>query len=232
MKPSEDPWAAPASPGQPEPPAPPPTPAAGHTGEEPGPWARSSAPDDLGPGGHAPADAATGATCYLLHFDHPYVSANGKGMARHYSGWAASSGSLESRLADHEHGRGARLLQVVKAAGITWKLARTWPGGRDRERQLKNQGGASRRCPECGVNPRSNPAERKDGTSMKEPQDHEPAATPQTSAPGDGIQAWASLQLKDGIQRLAAIPADPGQTGAGRGDPQGRDLEPDLEVEP
>jgi len=67
---------------------------------------------------------------------------------------------------------------------------------------------------------------------MKEPQDHEPAATPQTSAPTDGIQAWASLQLKDGIQRLAAIPADPGQTGARRGDPQSRDLEPDLEAEP
>jgi len=67
---------------------------------------------------------------------------------------------------------------------------------------------------------------------MKEPQDHEPAATPQTSASRDGIQAWATLQLKDGIQRLAAIPADPGQTGAGRGDPQSRDLEPDLEAEP
>jgi len=100
------------------------------------------------------------------------------------------------------------------------------------ESQRRPPGGASRRCPECGVNPRSNPAERKDGTSMEEPQDHEPAATPETSAPGDGIQAWASLQLKDGIQRLAAIPADPGQTGARRGDPQGRDLEPDLEAEP
>jgi hypothetical protein len=64
---------------------------------------------------------------------------------------------------------------------------------------------------------------------MKEPQDHEPAATPQ---PGDGIQAWASLHLKDGIQRLAAIPADPGQTGAGQEAPQSRDLEPDLEAEP
>jgi hypothetical protein len=67
---------------------------------------------------------------------------------------------------------------------------------------------------------------------MKEPQDHGPAATPQASAPGDGIQAWVSLRLTDGIQRLAAIPADPGQTGAGREDPQGRDLEPDLEAEP
>ena len=67
---------------------------------------------------------------------------------------------------------------------------------------------------------------------MKEPQDHEPAATSQTSAPGDGIQAWATLQLQNGIQRLAAIPADPGHTGARRADPQSRDLEPDLEAEP
>jgi hypothetical protein len=28
-------------------------------------------------------------------------------------------------------------------------LARTWPGGRKRERQLKTQGGASRQCPIC-----------------------------------------------------------------------------------
>jgi hypothetical protein len=232
MNPSDDPRAEHSRSRQPQPPTPPSALPATHMGGEPGPWASTSMPDDPGAGAHKPDHLAGSGTCYLLHFERPYVSANGKGVARHYSGWAASSRSLESRLAHHEHGRGARLLQVVKAAGIRWKLARTWPGGRDRERQLKNQGGASRRCPECGVNPRSNPAERKDGTSMKEPQDHEPAATPQTSAPGDGIQAWASLQLKDGIQRLAAIPADPGQTGAGREDPQSRDLEPDLEAEP
>jgi hypothetical protein len=32
-------------------------------------------------------------------------------------------------------------------------LARTWPGGRDHERELKVMGGASRRCPDCGVRP-------------------------------------------------------------------------------
>jgi hypothetical protein len=232
MNPSDDPGLNTADPGSPSLPR-------RHLPGRPPTWvgnpARGPAPacrTTREPVPHKPDHSAGSGTCYLLHFDRPYVSANGKAVARHYSGWAASSRSLESRLADHQHGRGARLLQVVKAAGIRWKLARTWPGGRDRERQLKYQGGASRRCPECGVNPRSNPAERKDGTSMKEPQDHEPAAPPQTSAPAGGIQAWASLQLKDGIQRLAAIPADPEQTGAGREDPQGRDLEPDLEAEP
>jgi len=84
-------------------------------------------------------------TVYLLHFDRPYAH------ARHYLGWAAD---LDARLAEHAAGRGARLLAVVRAAGIGWTLARTWPGGRSRERALKRQGGASRRCPACGVRPR------------------------------------------------------------------------------
>jgi hypothetical protein len=232
MSPSDDPRAEHSRSRQPQPPTPPSARPATHMGGEPGPWASTSMPGDPGAGAHKPDHSAGSGTCYLLHFDHPYISANGKGVARHYSGWAASSRSLKSRLADHEHGRGARLLQVVKAAGIRWKLARTWPSGRDPERQLKTRAERPGAAPECDVNPRSNPAERKDGTSMKEPQDHEPAATPQTSAPGDGIQAWASLQLTDGIQRLAAIPADPGQTSARPEDPQSRDLEPDLEAEP
>jgi predicted GIY-YIG superfamily endonuclease len=91
------------------------------------------------------ADAiAAGGTVYLLHFDRPYRH------AAHYTGWTTN---LLDRLADHETGHGARLLAVVKAAGITWTLARTWPGPRSRERALKRQGGASRRCPLCGVKP-------------------------------------------------------------------------------
>ena len=84
-------------------------------------------------------------TIYLLHFDRPYRH------ARHYLGWTSD---LEARLAEHEAGRGARLLAVIRQAGIGWQLARTWEGSRSRERQLKQQGGASRRCPFCGVTPR------------------------------------------------------------------------------
>jgi predicted GIY-YIG superfamily endonuclease len=88
--------------------------------------------------------ARTG-TVYLLHFDRPYRHAG------HYCGFAAN---LAARLAEHDAGHGARLLAVVKAAGIGWTLARTWPGTRHTERALKRQGGAARRCPLCGITPR------------------------------------------------------------------------------
>ena len=83
---------------------------------------------------------APGGVVYLVHFSEPYRH------ARHYTGWTAG---LESRLAEHHAGRGARLLQVTTQAGIEWTLARTWQGTRERERQLKRQGGASRRRPIC-----------------------------------------------------------------------------------
>jgi len=82
-------------------------------------------------------------TVYLLHFDQRYEHAG------HYTGFAEGSGLL-NRLGEHATGRGARLVEVITQAGITFRLARTWPGvTRARERQLKQQGGASRRCPIC-----------------------------------------------------------------------------------
>ena len=79
-------------------------------------------------------------TVYVLHFDRPYQH------AKHSLG---SCQDLERRLTQHGKGRGARLLEVVHALGIGWQLARTWCGGKHRERQLKKQGGASRLCPIC-----------------------------------------------------------------------------------
>jgi hypothetical protein len=47
------------------------------------------------------------------------------------------------------HGPG-RLVQVALAAGLTFELAYVeFPATRGRERRLKNQGGAARRCPLC-----------------------------------------------------------------------------------
>jgi predicted GIY-YIG superfamily endonuclease len=90
---------------------------------------------------------ARGGTVYLLHFDRPYRH------AAHYTGWTTN---LAHRLDEHETGHGARLLAVIKAAGIGWQLARIWPGTRTTERALKRQGGASRRCPICVLSRRTN----------------------------------------------------------------------------
>lgn len=77
---------------------------------------------------------------YLIHFSEPYKH------AQHYLGYTAN---LDRRLAEHRHGHGARLLEVIDGAGIPWTLARTWDGGRDLERRLKNRHGARQLCPIC-----------------------------------------------------------------------------------
>ena len=94
-----------------------------------------------------------GGTVYILHLDPPYKH------ARHYTG-SAEPGNLQSRLAAHAAGTGARLMQVVKEAGGTFRLARTWPGGRARERELKDRHDAPRLCPICTEHPK--PAQDKD----------------------------------------------------------------------
>ena len=80
-------------------------------------------------------------TIYLLHFERPYQH------ARHYLGFTTQE--LEERIREHMCGRGARLMEVIVAAGISFNLARTWKGSRVLERRLKNSGGAARLCPTC-----------------------------------------------------------------------------------
>ena len=77
---------------------------------------------------------------YLIHFDTPYKH------ARHYLG---STHDLEARLERHRQGGGARLIEVIAEHGITWRLARTWEGGRELERRLKNRHNSPRLCPLC-----------------------------------------------------------------------------------
>ena len=101
---------------------------------------------------------------YLLCFDDWYVPYPGAPLyccAKHYTGFAPGGPrALARRLTQHGTARGAKLMLAVRKAGITWHLARTWPGDRARERQLKRQGGAARRCPLCGVVPRRGPLPR------------------------------------------------------------------------
>jgi len=96
---------------------------------------------------------------YLLCFRDPTtghhrpLQGNGcRGQyAGHYWGW---TDDLIRRI-NHEHRnprwRGAgRLVQVALAAGLTFELAwLEYPATRGRERRLKNQGSAYRRCPLC-----------------------------------------------------------------------------------
>jgi predicted GIY-YIG superfamily endonuclease len=77
---------------------------------------------------------------YTLHLWPPL------GHAKHYTG---STGNLRQRLVDHALGRAARLTQVQAERGGSWVVAQTEPGGKARERQLKNWGGATRRCQVC-----------------------------------------------------------------------------------
>jgi predicted GIY-YIG superfamily endonuclease len=79
-------------------------------------------------------------TIYLLHFSEPYKH------ARHYVGFTTN---LEQRLDEHSKGHGARLLQVIIEAGLTFSLTRTWQGTRKDERRIKNRKEAPRLCPIC-----------------------------------------------------------------------------------
>ena len=83
--------------------------------------------------------AATGFV-YTLHLRRPLAH------AAHYTGWARD---LDRRLDHHRNGTGARMLQVARERGIDWTVVTVEPGDKKRERQLKKQGGASRRCPIC-----------------------------------------------------------------------------------
>jgi hypothetical protein len=95
---------------------------------------------------------------YLLCFRDPTTGQHrplqGQGCrgqyAGHYWGW---TDDLLRRNNQHRNPRwrgAGRLVQVALAAGLTFDLAwLEYPATRGRERRLKNQGSAYRRCPLC-----------------------------------------------------------------------------------
>lgn len=87
---------------------------------------------------------------YLLHFTTPV------GHARHYLGSAAC---VETRLKEHRAGQGARLTQVAVIRGAELLLVRTWKGGRNKERAIKDSyhHAFTALCPICNPGAGSNP---------------------------------------------------------------------------
>jgi hypothetical protein len=95
---------------------------------------------------------------YLLCFRDPttgqHAPLRGKGCrgqyAGHYWGW---TDDLIRRINQHRNPRwrgAGRLVQVALEAGLSFELAWCeYPATRGRERRLKNQGSAYRRCPLC-----------------------------------------------------------------------------------
>ncbi len=80
---------------------------------------------------------------YLLHLNKPYRH------AKHYIGYVEKEKDLQKRLDRHRSGKGARLLQVVLAAGIDFEVSRIW---HDKDRAFERsqkQRGHSRKCPIC-----------------------------------------------------------------------------------
>ena len=63
---------------------------------------------------------------YLLHFDQPIGNlANPRAQAQHYLGHADR---LDRRALQHLTGRGAKITQALHRQGISFVIARTWPG--------------------------------------------------------------------------------------------------------
>ena len=140
----------------------------------------------------------------------PYPGAPRRDCAGHYVGWARN---VKRRLAEHEAGRGARLLAVVRQAGIGWTLARMWPGSRARERQIKRQGGHARQCPLCGVRPRALPRNRDGSLSRSRTTEEQKAAA--------GVMTAAQLAGHTALRRglITGKPARPADRGPLLDDP-------------
>ena len=83
---------------------------------------------------------------YLICFDRPLKH------ARHYLGFSKSDKTLPKRIEHHRKGSGARLMAAVAAAGIDFRVVRTWDDGdRNEERRLKNRHNGPKLCPHCAA---------------------------------------------------------------------------------
>ena len=80
---------------------------------------------------------------YLIHLDRPFQE-----KVSHYIGY--TDREVEQRLQDHKNGRGARLLNAVNKAKISYIVVRIWEDvDKYFERKLKKQKNSKRFCPVC-----------------------------------------------------------------------------------
>lgn len=85
---------------------------------------------------------------YLIHFERHLGTA--KHQASHYLGFVeGDENSVQARLEEHRAGWGARITAACNSRGIHYHVARTMPGDRTRERQLKNGKKLRAYCPIC-----------------------------------------------------------------------------------
>ncbi len=96
-------------------------------------------------------------TVYLLCFtDHAGKHVLFSNHAGHYMG--ETDRPVGERRDEHQAGRGAKLTAAAAKAGITFVVARTWPGSRTEERRLKGRAKGShqltKKCPNCHPMPR------------------------------------------------------------------------------
>lgn len=87
-------------------------------------------------------------TVYLIHLDERIGDpTNPRAQAQHYIGYTPRDPAL--RLRDHRAGRGSAMLAWAAEHGIGFDIVRTWDGGPELERTLKNRKYAPRICPVC-----------------------------------------------------------------------------------
>ena len=80
---------------------------------------------------------------YVVHIEPPLEH------AAHYVGYTKHD-DVEIRFAEHLAGKGAKLLKAAVERGHELRLVRVMEGDRNRERQLKRNGGhGPALCPEC-----------------------------------------------------------------------------------
>lgn len=109
---------------------------------------------------------------YLICFDRPLKH------ARHYLGFSRNDKTLPKRIEHHRKGSGARLMAAVVAAGIDFRVVRTWDDAdRNEERRLKNRHKGPKLCPHCAA--RVAAAAAKGRKRRAKPKPVKPKAEPQ-----------------------------------------------------